>query len=150
MHSRAPDQPAFFEPAKPFKMVFDEKADDAFNAWADGELEPRDVAILFLVCRLTNYKTGKAHVTISELAARVRISPSHASRSIKRLKEQQLLAIGVEARGGGRFLMPNPYLISNRKDAKGQGERWPLFSALTWKSKKELAVIDPVQSPQDR
>lgn len=139
MQPRSRYRSTSFEPALPFKMVFDQKADDAFDAWAAGELEPRDVAILFLVCRLTNYKTGKAHITITDLAGRVRISVSHASRSIKRLKEQQLLVNGVEASGGGRFLMPNPYLISNRKAASEQGERWPLFSALMWRPRKELA-----------
>lgn len=139
MHSRSRDRG---EPAEPFKMIFDAKADDAFDAWADGELEPRDVAILFLVCRLTNYKTGKAHITITELAARVRISVSHASRSVKRLKEQKLLAVGKETRGGGRFLMPNPYLVSNRKDTVGQAERWPLFKILSYVPGKDDAPCE--------
>jgi predicted transcriptional regulator len=90
-------------------------------------LMPRDVVVLFRIVDCTDYRTGKAKVTVNQLAEDVAMQPTHCSLSISRLKKELLVVTVRDPETGGRYFLPNPYLTSSTK-AK-QAYLWQLFQA---------------------
>jgi DNA-binding transcriptional ArsR family regulator len=87
-------------------------------------LMPRDVTVLLYVVDQTNWRTGKAKITVNQISDDLAMQRPLVSHSISRLKAEELLVL-VQDRREGFYYMPNPYLTSNSK-AK-QGFLWTHF-----------------------
>jgi DNA-binding MarR family transcriptional regulator len=88
-------------------------------------LMPRDVVVLFRIVDCTNYRTGKAKITVNQLAEDVAMQPSNVSLAISRLKKEMLVATVRDPETGGRYFLPNPYLTSSSRQK--QAYLWQLF-----------------------
>jgi hypothetical protein len=96
-----------------FVMVFtDELLSTAVGALADKRLEPRDLAVLMALLANTNWRSGRACVTQKALAQQMRVSSPHVCLSIKRLRDEQLVARAVDGTSGHAFFLINPRLAS--------------------------------------
>jgi predicted transcriptional regulator len=98
--------------------------------WSALRKKPRglmhqDVTVLLRLVDCTDYRTGKAMVTVNQLALDVAMQPSNVSLAISRLRKEMLVVTVRDARTGGRYFLPNPYLTSNTK-AK-QAYLWRVF-----------------------
>jgi len=100
--------------------------------WAALRKSPRglmhqDVTVLFRVVDCTDYRTGKARVTVNQLAQDLALQPSNVSLSVSRLKKEMLVVTARDPETGGRYFLPNPYLTSNTRAR--QAYLWQLFQA---------------------
>jgi DNA-binding transcriptional ArsR family regulator len=100
--------------------------------WAAMRKKPRglmhqDVTVLLRLVDCTDWRTGKAKVTVNQLGEDLAMQPSNVSLALSRLKKQLLVVTVREKRTGDRYFLPNPYLTSNTK-AK-QAHLWQLFKA---------------------
>lgn len=91
-------------------FLFNDMLDQLLHASVAGEVKPADAMVLLAIMRHTNWRTGKAPVTIAALALSMGQTRPHVSYAIARLKRQSLVATGVDRRSRERFLMLNPYL----------------------------------------
>lgn len=116
---------------EPFHMVFDDKLAQFMFALRIGDLEPRDGAVLLAIIRHTNWRTGRADITITALAQELgQKDASNVTRSIARLQRQYLVAKGSCRRSNQRFLMLNPYLCCGSNKADRQRDLYGQFKAL--------------------
>jgi predicted transcriptional regulator len=100
--------------------------------WAALRKKPRglmhqDVTVLFRLVDCTDWRSGKAKITVNQLAEDLALQPSNVSLSISRLKKELLVVMIRERSTGDRYFLPNPYLTSNTR-AK-QAHLWQLFQA---------------------
>lgn len=90
-------------------------------------LQPRDVSVILRIVDCTDWRTGKAKVTVKQLAEDLAMQPTHCSLSISRLKKEMLVVTGRDPRCSGHYFLPNPYLTCNTKQK--QAHLWQLFQA---------------------
>ncbi len=94
-------------------MVFTEELlISAVAGVADKRLLYRDLAVLMALMANVNWRSGKAHVTQRCLADQLQMQPSHVSTSIKRLREEGLLARALDQPTGQWHFIVNPRLAS--------------------------------------
>ena len=90
-------------------------------------LMPRDVMVLLRLVDCTDWRSGKAEVTVNQLAEDLAIQATHCSLSISRLKKELLVVTVREKRTGHRYFLPNPYLTS--ATPYQQEKLWGMFQA---------------------
>lgn len=84
----------------------------------DRKLQPRDFAVLFAIMSQCNTKTGEIRFMVKTLAQQINMNPTSFSNSLKRLKENFLIAT-VLSYSGDKFYLINPYLFS-----VGRKQKW--------------------------
>lgn len=84
----------------------------------DRKLQPRDFAVLFAIMSQCNTKTGEIRFMVKTLAQQIDMNPTSFSNSLKRLKENFLIAT-VLSHSGDKFYLINPYLFS-----VGRKQKW--------------------------
>jgi DNA-binding MarR family transcriptional regulator len=96
-----------------FVMLFvDELVSAAAGALADKRLEPRDLAVLLILLGHMNWRSGRVNITQKALAQQINVSSSNVCMSIKRLRQEQLIARAVDKSSGNRYFLINPRLAS--------------------------------------
>jgi DNA-binding transcriptional ArsR family regulator len=87
------------------------------------ELESRDVAVLMYVISQTNFKTGKAKITVNQISDDLAMQQPMVSHSMSRLKRAEMLVL-VRDRREGCYYMPNPNLTA---PVQTQRALWDVF-----------------------
>ncbi len=96
-----------------FVMLFtDELASCAIGAMADKRLLPRDLAVLTGLIANVNWRSGRVNVTQRALAQQMNILESNCCTSIKRLRQEKLIARAVDKTSGHTYFLINPRLAS--------------------------------------
>lgn len=96
-----------------FVMVFPEElCEKAAAALKTKTLQPRDVAILYLIHGYVNWRSGRAHITPSGLARDTGMLESNIRTSIARLRKELLISRVVDRYTGESYYLINPYLAS--------------------------------------
>lgn len=94
-------------------MVFIEELHvAAMGALADKRLQPRDLAVLMALLANMNWRSGRVDMTQRALAEQLNIRETNVGSSIKRLREEQLIARAVDKASGRRYFLINPRLAS--------------------------------------
>jgi|LakMenE18May11ns_1017448.scaffolds.fasta_scaffold9761409_2 hypothetical protein len=94
-------------------MLFtDELASCAIGAMADKRLLPRDLAVLTGLIANVNWRSGRVNVTQRALAQQMNILESNCCTSIKRLRQEKLIARAVDKTSGHTYFLINPRLAS--------------------------------------
>jgi DNA-binding transcriptional ArsR family regulator len=106
-------------------------------------LEPRDVAVLFYIVDCTNFSTGKAKITVNQIADDLAMQQPLVSNSMRRLKDLEMVVL-VRDRREGPYYRPNPMLTAPVKD---QGRLWAEFFPHTLRYQKAEAAIE-ADSPE--
>jgi hypothetical protein len=83
-------------------------------ALRDGELHPRDLAVLWALVARLDWRSGRAWVSTAELAGAIGHEQANTVRgSLRRLKRLGMVASGVDQRDSSRrFLCVNPFLVA--------------------------------------
>lgn len=84
-------------------------------------LQPRDFAVLFAMMTQCDVKTGEVRFMIKTLSEQIDMNPASFSNSLKRLKENLLVATVVK-HSGDKYYLINPYLFS-----VGRRQKWGLL-----------------------
>jgi len=84
----------------------------------DRKLQPRDFAVLFVIMTQCDVKTGEIRFMIKTLSQQMDMNPTSFSNSLKRLKENFLIATVVK-HSGDKYYLINPYLFS-----VGRRQKW--------------------------
>lgn len=84
----------------------------------DRKLQPKDFAVLFAIMTQCNVKTGEIRFTVKSLSEQIGMNPTSFSNSLKRLK-QNLLVATVVKNSGDKYYLINPYLFS-----VGRKQKW--------------------------
>lgn len=94
----------------PFAMVPLDPDGPLLTALRDGDLHPRDLAVLWALVARLDWRTGRAWASANDLAAAIgHETPAHAKGSLRRLKRLGLVASGVDRKDSSRvFLCVNP------------------------------------------
>jgi hypothetical protein len=101
-----------------FAMFHINEADSIVHKIGDRKIELRDVAVLFAMMSCCDYKTGKVKFVAKTLAKRLNITATNFSASVKRLKQEFLVALVLE-QNGDKYYVINPYLFS-----VGRRQKW--------------------------
>jgi hypothetical protein len=80
------------------------------EAVAAKRLQPRDSLVLFAVMAKVNWRSGRASVTTRALASSLGMKESNCCQSIRRLRDEGLLARGVDRDSGNAYFLLNPRL----------------------------------------
>lgn len=80
------------------------------EAAASKRLQPRDALVLLGVMAHVNWRSGRANVTVRALAKELNIQESNCSSSIKRLRDERLLARCIDPVSHHAFFLLNPRL----------------------------------------
>jgi hypothetical protein len=100
--------------------------------WAAMRRKPRglmhqDVTVLLRLVDCTDWRSGKAKITVNQLGEDLAMQPSNVSLALSRLKKELLVVTVREKRTGDHYFLPNPYLTSNNRQK--QAHLWQLFQA---------------------
>lgn len=99
---------------RPFAMVPLDPDGPLLTALRDGELHPRDLAVLWALVARLDWRSGRAWTTASDLATALgHKSPAHARGALRRLKRLGFVATGADRRDPSqRFLCVNPLVAA--------------------------------------
>lgn len=75
-------------------------------------IEHRDLAVFLAYVSLTEPRSGRCRATALKVAEDLNVTPSTVHRSLKRLREANLIVRYLDKRTGERVLLINPYLLS--------------------------------------
>lgn len=110
-----------------FVMVFpDELCSKAAAGLKAKSLQPRDVAILYLIHGYMNWRSGRAHITPSGLARDTGMLESNVRASIGRLRKELLISRVVDRYSGEAYYLINPHLAAVG-GAQRRGHLWQQF-----------------------
>lgn len=90
-------------------------------------LKPMDLCVVDYLCSHMDIKTGRIEVRTKDIGEDLGLTDSHLTQSMKRLRQEMLLAKGLK--GTGYYWMLNPYFWSvGRREV--QGKRVAAFQGL--------------------
>jgi hypothetical protein len=114
-----------------FAMVPLEPEGPLLVALREGRLLGRDLAVLWLVVARLDWRTGRAWVSATELAAAVGHSrPETVQQSLARLRREALVARGSDKREPSRvFWCVNPLLVAATGGKARRNRQWLQFRA---------------------
>jgi len=96
-----------------FVMVFPEElCEKAATGLKTKTLQPRDVAILYLIHGYVNWRSGRAHVTPKGLARDTGMLENNIRASISRLRKELLISRVTDRWSGESYYLINPHLAS--------------------------------------
>jgi DNA-binding transcriptional ArsR family regulator len=75
-------------------------------------IEHRDLAVFLAYVSLTEPRSGRCRASALKVAEDLNVTPSTVHRSLKRLREANLIVRHLDKRTGERVLLINPYLLS--------------------------------------
>lgn len=111
-----------------FVMVFPEElCEKAVLAVKSKQLQPRDLAVLVALLGNVNWRSGRAQITPSGLAAQLGILDSNCRASISRLRKQLLISRVVNRVTGEAYFLINPYLAAVGGPQR-RGHLWQQFT----------------------
>lgn len=82
-------------------------------ALKEGQLHPRDLAVLWCLLARLDWRSGRAWVTTADLAAAMGHEKTNTvAAALARLKRLAMVAKGIDKRSGRRFWCVNPWLVA--------------------------------------
>ena len=113
--------------AEHFAMFIQEEGRKLWPLVKQRALKPMDLCVVDYLCSHMEVKTGRIERRTMDIAKDLGLTDSHLTQSMKRLKQEHLLAKGLK--GTGYYWMLNPYFWSvGRREL--QGKRVAAFQRL--------------------
>jgi len=100
------------EGTEDFRMVHREGQEKLDKALKTRRLRHRDASVFWAASKYLNLRTGKAHVTASQIAEDLGEHASNVSTSLSKLQKELFLVRCRDKTSGGYCLLLNPYVCS--------------------------------------
>lgn len=114
------------EGTEDFRMVHREGFETMDEALRSRRLRHRDASVFWTAAKYLNIRTGKAHVSATQIAEDLGEHASNVSASLRKLQNELFLVRCRDKVNGGYCLLLNPYICSVGGPQK-RGFLWQQF-----------------------